>query len=170
MCAGLEAPHMDLMQEIPVVPFSHTQLPRAPGAETRTQGLKPGHGAPLDAAMRHQPCATLDTHSKKSSRSGGYLLKSAVRFLAASSLARQESWQRQPMPCQCQRNGTPFAPAPHWDPWGSQPPVLPLLTWAPLSSAVLFCSPSAKARMSAAGRLLSGMHGKPCRSEAERLR
>lgn len=65
--------------------------------------------------IRHQkpqPRAALDTHSKKSSRSGGYLPKSAVRFLAASSLARQDSWAERGLSCECQGGENPFAPAP----------------------------------------------------------
>lgn len=65
-----------------------------------------------DLAPKPQPCAALDTHSKKSSRSGGYLLKSAVRFLAASSLARQDSWAERGWAGQCRGGGRPFAPAP----------------------------------------------------------
>lgn len=70
-----------------------TLLPRrapvCPGSCARAMPARAGW---RDSAPKPQLCAALHTHSKKSSRSGGYLPKSAVRFLAASSLARQESW------------------------------------------------------------------------------
>lgn len=63
----------------------------------------------LDGGIWHQ---TLCTHSKKSSRSGGYWLKLAVRFLAASRLARQESWAERGSDSQCRGSRAPLPPSP----------------------------------------------------------
>jgi len=153
--AGLEMPRAG--PEVPTGDFQNIVFP-LPG--------------PRELAPNPRPRAALATHLKKSSRSGGYLPKSAVRFLAVSSLARQDSWAER----RCRVNaGVVRAPSPPQHPPAPpglrgvcSPPLPP--TWAPLIPSVVFCSPWAKARTSAAGRSPAGMHWKPCGTAAGRLR
>lgn len=138
--AGLETPRVGL--KVPTDDFRntlpHAELLRAPARARAT----PANAAWRDSAPKPQPCATLDTHSKKSSRSGGYLPKSAVRFLAASSLARQDSWAESGLSCQYQGSETPLhpgtPPVPH-APSGSIRFAAPIPTPAHLGTAQLRC-------------------------------
>lgn len=132
---GLKVPTDDFRNTLP-----HAELLRAPARARAT----PANAAWRDSAPKPQPCATLDTHSKKSSRSGGYLPKSAVRFLAASSLARQDSWAESGLSCQYQGSETPLHPG---TPPGSPCPIRLHKVCSPHSypcppghrSAPLFC-------------------------------